>query len=284
MPFRIITHNGKAHLDELLASSLLAVHRSELPTEIIRLDSQEASSMAAEGNIPENTFFVDCGLVFDSGRNLFDHHQDRELDSSALLVFDKYFTYLSGSDFHEYIKLVSKVDTQGAKSLDDFELIGESKDYFSFPLKLILRAFENDPVLIVSLFAEGIKDRIRFEQLRIKSSFWLKEEGNVEITEVDSLKILKYNKRPPASLVSSLRAEDTRIIDYNKLDAVYSFDEKNDSNRILFRTNHGYDNLDFSSSCPAEPVFCHQGGFLLKFSPSGEDEWMKLIREAKCRG
>ena len=108
MSYRIITHDGKAHMDELLGTALLALYIGEEPETIKRIDSQIASETVKAGNIPENTYYVDCGLIFDKEKKLFDHHQDRELDCSALLIFDEYFNHLHGTELHDYIKLVSK--------------------------------------------------------------------------------------------------------------------------------------------------------------------------------
>ncbi|MEA1910262.1 MAG: MYG1 family protein, partial [Spirochaetota bacterium] len=181
MSYTIITHNGKAHMDELLGSALLALHLEEIPENIERMDSQEAADIVEEGNIPENTYFVDCGLALDSERGLFDHHQDRDLDSAVLLIFNEFFSHMKGTKLHDYIKLVSKVDTKGAMSLDDFHLVSESRDYFSFGQRILLKTFENDPMLVLKIFIDGLNDKISFEKLKQKADIWLKEPGNIEI-------------------------------------------------------------------------------------------------------
>ena len=89
MSYNIITHDGKAHMDELLGSALLALHLGGVPEKIERINPQEAADLVSSGNIPENTYFIDCGLVLDSDKGLFDHHQDRALDSAVLLIFNK---------------------------------------------------------------------------------------------------------------------------------------------------------------------------------------------------
>ncbi len=132
MTYTVITHDGKSHMDELLGIALLALHIGSEPENIIRMDSREASDLVESGNIPDNTYIVDCGMVFDKERRLFDHHQDRDLDCAALLIFNEYFKHLFDTELHEYVKLVSKIDTKGAMSLDDFHLVSESRDYFSF--------------------------------------------------------------------------------------------------------------------------------------------------------
>ncbi len=280
MSYKVITHNGKAHLDELLGCALLALHLGEEPDTIERIDSQEASRIVASGQIPDNTYFIDCGFVLDSGRNLFDHHQDRELDSAALLVFNEFFPQLRSTELYDYIKLVSKVDTKGPMSLDDFEVVSESKDYWSFSQKILLRTFEENPILVVRIFINGLEDKIQFEKAMEEGAQWLEETGNIEIVEIESKKILKYLKKPPTNLVSPIKSVLSKIIDVNEIAAILSFDDKLLDARVLYRTNIGHYEIDFSKSTPTNSIFNHQGGFLLKFVPSHNREWIDLVKES----
>ncbi|MCK5736857.1 MAG: MYG1 family protein, partial [Spirochaetaceae bacterium] len=142
MPYTVITHAGKAHIDEVLAIAALAVSRKEYPAEIQRINSNDAAEMVASGNLPQNCWVIDCGLEFNPERRLFDHHQDRELPSAAFMLFTHLFPELEGTDLHKYFELVSRVDTRGARSLEDFESVGESRDYWSFSQQLLVRTFE----------------------------------------------------------------------------------------------------------------------------------------------
>ena len=277
MGYKIITHYGKAHMDELLAVSLIAVYRDELPEEITRINAQDAAEILNRGEYGENTYFIDCGLVFNPDRLLFDHHQDSDSPCSALLVFNHFFPGLAESRLHNYLKLVSAVDTRGQKALPDYETSSESRKYFSFSQNLLLKAFEDNPLVIVSLFKEGLEEKIDFEKKRQEAAEWLSQKGNVEIEEVAGFKILVYNNRPPEGLFKASCSEDKEIVDSYAASAVYSFDEKNESVRTLYRTNHGYENIDFSQADVSEPVFCHKGGFLLKFIPSSEKEWHDIL-------
>lgn len=280
MSYKIITHNGKAHMDELLGSALLALHLEEIPENIERMDSQEAADLVAEGKTPQDTYFIDCGLVLDRERGLFDHHQDRDLDSAVLLIFNEFFSYMKGTELHDYIKLVSKVDTKGAMSLDDFHLVSESRDYFSFGQGILLKTFENDPMLVLKIFIAGLDDKISFEKLKQKADIWLNEPGNIEILDVEHIKIIKYKKMAPSDLVAPIRSVISKIVDDNGITAILAFDNKQPDVLTLFRTNFGHDNIDFSKSNPSKTIFKHQGGFLMKFIPADENEWIKLIKES----
>ncbi len=280
MSYNIITHDGKAHMDELLGSALLAIHLNEIPEKIERINPQEASELVEADKRPENTYFIDCGLALDSKKGLFDHHQDRNLDSSVLLIFNTYFSHMENTELHDYIKLVSRVDTKGAMSLDDFHLISESRDYFSFGQGVLLSTFQNDPMLVLKIFIEGLKDKIAFEKLKREASIWLTEPDNIELIDIDHIKVIKYLRKAPSELTAPIRSVIGKIVDENNISAILSFDDKQQDVLTLFRTNFGHDNVDFSKSNPAKTIFKHQGGFLMKFLPINEKEWIKLVKES----
>ncbi len=280
MPYKIITHDGKAHMDELLASALLALHLDEEPEEVQRIDSQEAANLVSVGAYDENTYFIDCGMVFDSARKMYDHHQDRDCSSAGLLVFDEFFPHLKDTDLHKYMELVSKVDTRGAMSLDDFEHISESRDYLTFSQGILLRSFSDDPMPVLRIFIEGLRDKIEFEQLKAEAVMWLEEDGNIESESIEGLNIMRYLIQPPSKLVSPLRSAIGRWVDEHEVSAILSFDDKIPGVMTLYRTDFGHNLIDLSKSEPAQQIFNHYGGFLMKFKPADENEWKALIRAA----
>lgn len=281
MSYRIITHNGKAHIDEILGSALLALHLNEEPEMVERLPTQDVAAMVKNGEIPPNTYVIDTGLVFDSKRGLFDHHQDGKLPSAALLIFNEFFPHLEGTELHNYVKLVSRVDTQNLTSLKDYSSIGESIEYWSFTYNLLVRTFEKDPLLVLKIMTEGIKDSIDFEQAKKMASIWRKEPGNTEIKNIESINILVYLKKPPSELSSALKSEINQFLEENEISAIFSIDENNPQARSLYRTQIGHYKVDFTRCNPANTLFNHHGGFLLKFIPSDDNEWIKLVKEAK---
>lgn len=280
MPYTIITHDGKAHMDELLASGLLALALKELPLEVMRIDAEDAAELVRNRLYKKNTWFIDCGLEYNPEEMKFDHHQDGDMDSAALLVFDHFFPELRGTELHEYVSLISRVDTKGPRSLDDFEHISESRTYWSFTQSLWLRNFEENPIEIIELFSKGLADRIQFEQDKKEASLWLKTPGNVELVTIENIKVLRYREMPPVKLKSPIKSAQADLIDEEGISVTYGFDYKNPDNRVLFRSNFGHDHVDFNKSCPVSVSFCHKGGFLLKFTPENENEWLKLIAEA----
>ena len=280
MPYKIMTHDGKAHMDELLGASLLALYLGEEPESIERIDSQTAEAIVRDGAFSEDTYFIDCGMVFDPDRRLYDHHQDRGQDSAALLIFNQFFSHLKGTELHRYMELVSKVDTKSAMSLDDFDVLSESRDYLTFSQGIILKAFADEPLLILRIFMVGLDDKIRFEQAKSEAVLWLEEAGNIEIRKLGELNVLRYMVKPPSELVSPLRSAISSIVDENNVAAILSFDDKVEGAETFYRTDYGHDLIDFSRCEPANEIFKHPGGFLMKFIPSDNEEWIELIKAA----
>ncbi|MBB6479308.1 MYG1 family protein [Spirochaeta isovalerica] len=280
MAYKIVVHDGKAHMDEVLGAALLALYMGEEPEEIIRMNSSDAERQVAEGSLPPDLWYIDCGMEFDPERRLFDHHQNRDLDCSALLIFKRYFKHLEGTELHQYVELVSKVDTKGAMSLDDFHLVSESRDYFSFSHNILIRTFEDNPMMVLKLMLAGLEDKIAFEQAKQVASLWRKEPGNMEIVTVSGIKVLIYLTMPPSELTAPLRSEISRLVDEKEIGATLSFDEKVPGARTLYRTNYGHNLLDFTRCRPSQTLFCHTGGFLLKFKPEDEVEWMRLLSDS----
>jgi len=277
MAYTVITHAGKAHLDEVLAISALAVHQGEAPSEIQRMNSNDAAELVASGKVAANCWVLDCGLEFNPERRLFDHHQDRDLPSAALMVFNHLFPELKGTDLHKYFELVSKVDTRGARSLDDFEFLGESLDYWSFSQQLLVRSFEQDPQSVISLTARGLSEKIKFEDVKKAAMEWVGFPGRLVDESIDGITVLAYTEHPPIEIFDGLHGIDRNFIEEHNAAVVYGYDKNDPSIRTLYRTDIGHELLDFTRHEAKQTIFNHQGGFLMRFHPSDRDEWRRIV-------
>ncbi len=271
-------------MDELLASSLLRLHKGEPPEKVERIFSDEAAQRVREGKTGKDIYYLDCGLVHDPERNLFDHHQDRNLDSAAALVFREFFPDKRETELYDYIKLISRVDNGGAKSLNDFDLLDESRFYFLTGQKLMLKGFESDPAGMIELLASALEDNLAFEEQKALGREWIENKDNVTIKMIHGCLALQFNKRPPTELIVPVRAVDDEIVDKHKVEVIYSFDDRDETARTLFRTFHGHEKLDFTRSRPRNLQFCHQSGFLMKFVPASEEEWIELVKQSLEEG
>lgn len=280
LSYKVIIHDGKAHMDELLGLVFLSIHKNELPSSVERVHPEDAAIMVKENKISPDIYYIDCGMKLDPEKNLYDHHQSGDLDCSALLMFDLFFPDLKESKLHKYLSTVSKVDTTGPNSLEDFNIKSESIRYFGFSQKIILKEFEKDPINIVSIFKSGIKDMLDFEKKCVLAEIWIKKEEHTSIASISGLNVLKYTTPPPIELSSAVKSVDSDIIDNNDIDVIYSFDKSDTKVRTLFRTLKGDKRVNFNRAAVSELKFCHKSGFLLKFIPSNNEEWESIIKEA----
>jgi len=284
MPYTVITHAGKAHIDEILATAVLAVHRGEYPLEIRRLDPKIVEKMVLKGMIPENSWVIDCGLVYHPERRFFDHHQDGALPSSALMLFKHLFPKLEGTGLHRYFELVSKVDTEGARSLGDYGRVSDSRDYWGFSQEILTDLFEKDPLAVLDICARGLEGKIELEKVKRAAVEWVAFPGNISTEVVMGLTVLHYRERPPIELFDGLNEIYRDIIRQNSAVAVYGHDRNDPSVRTLYRTDFGHEIFDFSKANPGNVLFNHQGGFLVKFIPTDEDEWKRILTSSLSLG
>lgn len=280
MSYKVITHNGKAHMDEVLAIALLTIHKNELPADILRIHPEEAADKIIKGNISKDIFYIDCGLRYEPENNIFDHHHSKEIGCSALLLFEFLFKDMLNTTLHKYIQLVSKVDTMGPNSLNDFTFKSESIDYFGFTHSLLLRQFEQSPLRVVELLRDGILSILDFETIKEDAKKWLSESCNTSIITIKTINILVYLKEPPPGISSAVKILDGDIIKNNNIHVTYSFDKDDKRVRTLYRTLNGDKLVNFNYSSVNNKIFCHAGGFLLKFIPESDTEWRSIIEEA----
>ncbi len=267
-------------MDEVLAIAALMVSKGDAPEKISRVNSEEAMEMVRAGSIPQDCWVIDCGLEYDPERLLFDHHQDRDLPSAALMVFRHLFPELMNGDLGAYFELVSKVDTGGLRSLDDFESLGESRDYMAFPQQILTGVFENDPRVVLTIVAKGLEHKIHFEEVKKAAAEWVEVPGRLVDLEVGGVKVLEYTEQPPIEIVDGLKGIDRTIIEEHGAAVVYGFDKKDAGIRTLYRTDVGHDLVDFTRAKFTNELFCHQGGFLARFRPADREEWKRLIAES----
>lgn len=279
--YTVITHNGKAHIDEVMGIALLVYKLGCLPHEIIRIHPDEAVEWIKRGQLGPKTYYIDCGLDFSPEKNIFDHHHSKDLESSAFLVFNHFFKDLSQSTLAEYISILSKVDTQGPKSLNDYSRDSETYIYFSFIQKLLVKQFEKSPMEVIEIISNGLNDILIFEKEKVTAKKWLELKGNIEIREIEGIRVLEYLKEPPAELSKAVKSADGEIIDSEKIDVVYSYDSDNQGIRTLFRTLVGHNRVDFTLATIDDVKFLHPGGFLLKFRPSRSSEWLDILTHSK---
>jgi len=111
----VLTHNGEMHADEVAAIAALIAFNNLVISVTRTRDENLISAAKLRGDL-----LIDLGREF-NGVNLFDHHQDTELLSSAGLIWN----FIDMKDkYPEVSKLISIIDDQdrGIKKAGQFEI------------------------------------------------------------------------------------------------------------------------------------------------------------------
>jgi uncharacterized UPF0160 family protein len=129
---KIVTHNGVFHADEVLAIATLLVFNNKtlFDCEIIRTRDE---SVIVEAQNDSDVWVIDVGMIKEFSKKNFDHHQNKDLFASNLLVFD--YLYTNGvisnalmSELYPFYKGVSNYDTNNDSIIQKyaaFDTVGE---------------------------------------------------------------------------------------------------------------------------------------------------------------
>lgn len=211
--FRLITHNGSFHQDEVFASAVLRIYlkkKFKYPrVEIIRTRDLGLIKRLSSGRGRTRNFIVDVGGKYEPENLLFDHHQFLEEEgkrengvyySSFGLVWKEYGEYIC--DSQEIADAVDKKIVQSIDALDNgvdiFSCNGEVKPY------LFYEYFDTYNFL----FQESKKNRKKafMKMLVLAEDILLKEIKRFKIQTEQEKEILDIYKK----------SEDKRVIVFEK--------------------------------------------------------------------
>ena len=103
---KVVTHDTSFHADEVIAVAMLKLAGFEF--ELIRTRKPE---ILAEAITDKNTLILDVGGNYNPEMLNFDHHQDRELQSAAGLIYGHYKNLLCPADAQPYFeRFISSID------------------------------------------------------------------------------------------------------------------------------------------------------------------------------
>lgn len=107
---KVVTHDTSFPADEVIAVAMLKLAGFEF--ELIRTRKPD---ILAEAITDKNTLILDVGGDYNPEMLNFDHHQDRELQSAAGLIYEHYKNVLCPTDsqpyFERFISSIDAIDT-----------------------------------------------------------------------------------------------------------------------------------------------------------------------------
>lgn len=175
-----ITHNGVFHADEVFALAILKVFLGINPEVIRTRDNNIISEAKASGDL-----VVDVGGEF-NGVNLFDHHQDSALKSSAGLIWELVENSANYPDISELISIIDDNDRGVAKAA-------------KFSISWSISRFNRGPETADADFGEAVEFAVK-----MLSSMKIEEEKKAEAAKIveeaeivspDVIILKKYNNQ-----------------------------------------------------------------------------------------
>lgn len=140
----VVTHDGIFHADEIFAVMLLGYY---LEGELSILRTRD-KNIIDEYIDDENVYLVDVGGIHDSSKLCFDHHQNRDIPSSNLLVFNYLYNknYID-DDIHmelfPFIQGISDFDINFNNVINYWKEFNSDHKYRI--LSTIISGFNRDP-------------------------------------------------------------------------------------------------------------------------------------------
>lgn len=111
---KIITHAGAAHADEVNAIAIILAKEGN--TDIIRVPHIANGTPEKYGQQPGD-YIVDIGLTYNPANKQFDHHQDKNLNSSFYLILDHYGITDAFDLAHPWGQAINNMDIGGPKKV-----------------------------------------------------------------------------------------------------------------------------------------------------------------------
>jgi hypothetical protein len=263
---KIITHNGRAHLDEYLACAIVAAKLAENGEEfeIIR------KSQPTEEELNDPAIWVlDFGKRHEPELKNFDHHQ---IVGGAVCAFTLVLEYFRMRDYDAlpWIKFVEVHDHSGPANAMNLVGGGDFNLIFSPIQGITLKAFSEidltrpvGQLWVKSQLLELGQYIIQGYQDYHDTYSKLKE---AEIKEINGFRVADYNFIPknfPLNFNAAKKFEQE-----NGVDIVYTFNDRGASKFRMIRKN---EKVDFNQAKDVETVsFVHQSGFLICFDCAPE--------------
>ncbi len=206
---KIIVHPGIAHADELWAIAILKAAG-------YTIDSIERRVPTIDDLTSTDIWVIDVGNQLDDDKNNYDHHQDRNLPASCMIIAERFLpVYKEIPELKEIIELISENDTTGILNRD------KEKSVLRWAEFALTRLFQQNPQQATDIVAEFIIDKIafyekkkRFRALLDKHAHTLIVPNKINILDVRHFKIAQED-------ISAFNAAKAEIIEKEQIDVVW---------------------------------------------------------------
>ena len=286
------THDGKAHIDELLAIStavaLLRHKGCSFDFMVVRLSPEKIPEVLNPGE-----FVIDAGGRYD-GLYWFDHHQrKREEDPEcalSLLVKAWAPELLDSEDFGALVTRITIQDVKGSAAMKRELCLGKGTSQLMTLEHIATDRFEKQPQVEVKRLAEWVfSEIIPGVHTRTNAMDWVRNHHS--ILDIDNLKVI-IMEHAPIHMSSKMRKNLTKALgvlatEHNCMVGVYTIFRNTGKGEIItcfYRYVSGYhEGLDFAR-CLGNPRTLEGGSpssghYMRATLPERSPEFENAVRE-----
>jgi hypothetical protein len=269
---RIVSHNKPYHLDDYLSVSLLLYYSKGKEVEII---NKSPNDNIEDYLKDENTIVVDIGKDYNPNKNNYDHHQDKELPCSLVLILKELLQDINPLEI-EFIKIIDTIDRLGPNS---YKKLPED-----LLIKLKIITMSNYSEIAGEILLENINDKyMKYEEFLEKLYKRLDEKGILEeakekyekeekeyLRKKNELKILNYRDYKVAISNETITPFVGRLFSETNYDILIERNQFNKENTNIIKNTSkeitkkiDYNKLKESEKYKDKIVFIHNTGFLV---------------------
>ena len=257
---KIITHAGQAHVDDLMATAILL-------TKFPDVEVHRVSSVSERDLNDPMTIVVDIGNEYNPSRNNFDHHHDRNLPCSLVLILQQFFPEIP-TDIDE-LQWINDWDTKGIIATQ--RKWGVKLPEFRDPLsEMVLRLFSKAEIIRANEWLHMMLRAMGKEFLKFlkEQAIFIEKAKNAEVFEVKSLKVVKLDENVPIRFVKKVHENVAVTIQPNQ----------REPGKLTVTRIDDHPRVDFNRVRNMQGVsFVHPNGFMAVVEP---EIVMKVLEHA----
>jgi hypothetical protein len=275
---KIITHDGQAHQDDVLSSSLV-IFKYNI-TEIIR-----GKPTKEEINNPK-IWKLDVGNKLNPDINQIDHHHKKMDDCTLSLLLKHWGIWKKAKKVHNWLENIRIIDTKGVHKVAEFYNIPTStiSKFHSFIDRCVLKLFEERKTIK--------KGEPLFELLRFIGQEFFKQidnyfkmvsfvEENAEIDTIKEVPIIKcINTEPNNSLYRALSEKKRELWGFGGLVITQNDRNEDEINVRRYNNDRRINFLKLNKfKHDKNIVFIHPNNFIGVFKKMSDYELKQYLKE-----
>lgn len=252
---KIVVHNGQAHSDDLLAVALLM-------TKFPNAEVHRVPSVSEKDLEDPEVIVVDVGGRFEPEKSNFDHHHDRNLPASLIMVIQHFFPEIP-EDIEE-LQWISDWDTMGPVATQ--KKWGVNLPSIRDPIaEVVLRAFSKAKIVKPGDLLHDMLIMLGSELLEFlkEQKEFIEKAKSAEVFLVKGLKVVRLAENVPIRFVKKVHPDVAIVVQPNQ----------REPGKLSVTRIDDHPRVDFNRVRELEEVtFVHPTGFMAVVEPKVLDE------------